>query len=83
MLRHVIIGCELNPFKKSLYLRSGFNFQRRENLKLASTFTMSGFSWGLGFEVKKIQIDYARSAFHRASMINSFSVMVNLSTFGL
>jgi hypothetical protein len=36
MLRHVIIGGELNPFRKSFYLRGGFNFQRREDLKLSS-----------------------------------------------
>lgn len=83
LLRHVILGGELNPFRKNLYLRAGFNFQRREDLKLSSSFSMNGFSWGLGFSIKKIQIDYSRSAFHSSSMINSFSVLTNLSTFGL
>ena len=83
MLRHVILGGELNPFRKSLYLRAGFNFQRREDLRLSSSFSMSGFAWGLGFSVKKVQINYSRSAYHSASMINSFSVVTNLSTFGL
>ena len=49
MLRHVILGGELNPFRKNLFLRAGFNFQRREDLKLDSSFNLSGFSWGLGF----------------------------------
>ena len=40
-------------FKKNLYLRAGFNFQRREDLKLNSSFNMSGFSFGLGFSIKK------------------------------
>jgi len=83
LLRHMILGAELNPFKKSFYLRAGFNFQRREDLKLSSAFSMSGFSWGLGFSVKKVQINYARSSFHTSSMINSFSVVTNLSSFGL
>lgn len=83
LLRHVILGAELNPFKKSLYLRAGFNFQRREDLKLTSSFNMSGFSFGLGFSIKKIQINYARSAYHSSSMINSFSIVTNLSNFGL
>ena len=83
MLRHVILGGELNPFRKSLYLRAGFNFQRREDLKLSSSFSMSGFSWGIGFSVKKIQINYSRSALHSSSVLNSFSLITNLSNFGL
>ena len=83
MLRHVIIGGELTPFRKSFYLRGGFNFQRREDLKLSSAFSMSGFSWGLGFSIKKVQINYSRSAFHTSSSLNSFSVITNLSNFGL
>ena len=83
MLRHVILGGELNPFRKSLYLRAGFNFQRREDLKLSSSFSMSGFSWGMGFSVKKIQINYSRSALHSSSVLNSFSLITNLSNFGL
>ena len=83
MLRHVIIGGELNPFRKSFYLRGGFNFQRREDLKLSSAFSMSGFSWGLGFSIKKVQINYSRSAFHTSSSLNSFSIITNLSNFGL
>ena len=83
MLRHVILGGELNPFRKSLYLRAGFNFQRREDLKLSSSFSMSGFSWGMGFSVKKIQINYSRSALHSSSVLNSFSLITNLSNFSL
>ena len=83
MLRHVILGGELNPFRKSFYLRAGFNFQRREDLKLSSSFSMSGFSWGMGFSVRKIQINYSRSALHSSSVLNSFSLITNLSNFGL
>ena len=83
MLRHVILGGELNPFRKSLYLRAGFNFQRREDLKLSSSFSMSGFSWGMGFSFKKIQINYSRSALHSSSVLNSFSLITNLSNFSL
>ena len=83
LLRHVIIGGELNPFRKSFYLRGGFNFQRREDLKLSSAFSMSGFSWGLGFSINKVQINYSRSAFHTSSSLNSFSVITILSNFGL
>ena len=81
LLRHVVLGTELNPFRKNLFLRAGFNFQRREDLKLDSSFNMSGFSWGLGFSIIKLQVNYSRSAFHSSSMLNSFSIVANLSNF--
>ena len=34
ILRHFVIGGELNPFRKNLYIRGGFNFQRRFDLVL-------------------------------------------------
>ena len=83
MLRHLIIGGELNPFKKNFYLRGGFNFQRREDLKLSTKNSMVGFSFGLGFKISKFHFNYSRSAFHTSSMLNSFSIVTNLSTFGL
>lgn len=83
MLRHVILGGELNPFRRSFFLRGGFNFQRREDLRPSSIFSMTGFSYGFGFKIKNIEINYSRNALHSASMINSFSIATNLSNFGL
>ncbi len=83
LLRHVILGAELNPFRKNLFLRAGFNFQRREDLKLDSSLNMSGFSCGLGFSIKNVKLNYSRSAFHSSSMLNSFSIISNFSKFGM
>ena len=44
---------------------------------------MSGFSWGLGFSIKKVKINYSRSSFHSSSMLNSFSIITNFSKFGM
>ena len=59
-LRHVIIGGELNPFRKSLFIRGGFNFQRRFDMSIISRPVMVGFSWGLGFRLSKYYFDYSR-----------------------
>lgn len=83
LLRHVIIGGELNPFRKNFFLRAGFNFQNREDLNPSSFFSMTGFTTGFGFEIKKIQINYSRRSLHGPSSINSFSIITNLSNFGL
>ncbi len=82
-LRHIIIGGELNPFRKSFFLRGGFNFQRRFDLTTVTSPAMVGFSWGVGFKVSKYRFDYSRSAYHLSGVPNNFSIAANLSTFGL
>ena len=82
-LRHLIIGGELNPFRKSLFIRGGFNFQRRFDMSLSTYPAMVGFSWGIGFEVLKFRLHYSRSAYHLSGTPNNFSFATNLSTFGL
>ncbi len=82
-LRHIIIGGELNPFRRSFFLRVGFNFQRRFDLTTVTSPAMVGFSWGVGFKVSKYRFDYSRSAYHLTGVPNNFSIAANLSTFGL
>ncbi len=82
-LRHVVIGGEFNPFRKSLFIRGGFNFQRRFDLSTITRPAMVGFSWGLGFRVAKYHFDYSRSSYHLSGVPNSFSITTNLSTFGI
>ncbi len=82
-LRHLIIGGELNPFRKSLFLRGGFNFQRRFDMSLSTYPSLVGFSWGIGFKVSKFRLDYSRASYHLSGAPNNFSIATNLSTFGL
>jgi len=82
-LRHIIIGGELNPFRKSFFLRGGFNFQRRFDLTTVTSPAMVGFSWGVGFKVSKYRFDYSRSSYHLSGIPNNFSIATNLSTFGI
>ncbi len=81
-LRHFIIGGELNPFRKSLFIRGGFNFQRRFDMSLATRPAMAGFSFGIGFKVSKFRLDYSRASYHLSGAPNNFSIAANLSTFG-
>lgn len=82
LLRHIVIGGELNPFRESLFLRGGFNFQRRFDMNLTTFPAMVGFSWGLGFKVSKFRLDYSRSSYHLSGTPNNFSIATNLSIFG-
>lgn len=83
VLRHIVIGGELNPFRKSLFIRGGFNFQRRFDMTTLSRPALVGFSWGIGFKISKYRFDYSRSAYHLSGIPNNFSIATNLTTFGL
>ena len=83
VLRHIVIGGELNPFKQGLFIRAGFNFQRRQDMMLATRPAMTGFSWGLGFRISKFHLNYSRANYHLAGSTNIFNFSTNLSSFGL
>jgi len=76
-MRHVLMGVECFPFQ-GLTLRASYNYNRRQEMKVATRPGMIGFSWGLGIQVLRFQIDYARSSWHLAGASNHFSINVNL-----
>ena len=67
-------------FKENLFIRGGFNFQRRFNNTLDSYAGLVGFSFGLGMKVSKFRINYSRSSYHLSGQINSFSISTALLT---
>ena len=69
--------------QKSLFIRGGFNFQRRQDMMVSTRPAMVGFSWGLGFRISKFQLNYSRATYHLAGASNIFSFSTNLSSFGL
>ncbi|MBW6489567.1 MAG: type IX secretion system protein PorQ [Lentimicrobium sp.] len=79
-MRHVAIGGEFLP-GKNLSVRLGYNYQRRQEMKLESRRGTVGFSWGFGFRVSKFNFSYARSAYHLAGSPNFISIAFNLSDF--
>ena len=76
-MRHIILGAECFPFQ-GLILRAGYNYNRRQDLKVNTRTGMVGFSWGIGIHVSRFHIDYARSRWHLAGASNHFSVCVDL-----
>tara|TARA_B100001142_G_scaffold203328_1_gene201766 strand:+ start:1532 stop:2560 length:1029 start_codon:yes stop_codon:yes gene_type:complete len=83
LLRHLIIAGEFNPFRRSLFLRGGFNFQRRFDMSLSNYPAFVGFSWGIGFKVSKFRLDYSRSSYHLSGHPNNFSISTNFKSFGI
>ena len=80
VMRHVIMGVEFMPFE-SFFIRAGYNYQRRMELKLDTRNAMVGFSWGFGLKIYKFHLSYGRASYHLAGASNHFSLSTNLSSF--
>ena len=78
--RHLVFGGEFVP-SKSFMLRFGFNYKRRTELAHEVKPGLIGFSWGLGFRIKKFHISYGSAKYHLAGPSNHFTVTTNLSEY--
>lgn len=79
-MRHIVLGAEFSP-GKNFSFRLGYNYKRRQEMKVESKRGLVGFSWGLGLRIKKFNFSYSRAAFHQASSLNYITVSTNLSEF--
>jgi hypothetical protein len=80
LARHIVFGGEI-LLTKNFHLRVGYNYQRRQELKLESRPGIAGFSFGFGFKVLKFNFSYAYSKYHAAGGPNNFTISTNLSEF--
>lgn len=80
LMRHIIAGGEL-MLTKNFHLRVGYNYLRRQELKVSTRPAMVGFSFGFGFKVSKFNLSYGRAAYHLAGASNHFSITTNFSDF--
>lgn len=78
--RHVVLGGELY-IGKNLIIRGGFNYGRRQDLKIPGKKGAVGFSYGLSIRIKQFNISYSRSEMHIVGSPNYISVTTNLSRF--
>lgn len=78
LMRHLVFGGEL-MIGNSLSLRAGYDYRRRQELKIVSKTATVGFSWGIGLRISKYNIQYARSTYHQAGSPNYISITTSLS----
>jgi hypothetical protein len=79
-MRHVIVGTEFS-IGKNITLRAGYNYRRRQEMKIDAKPGMVGFSWGVGVKVSKFRISYGHGIYHLAGGTNQFSLSMNLDEF--
>ena len=79
-MRHVSLGTEI-LLTQNFHLRLGYNYRRRQELKVAARPFITGFSWGFGFKIKKFRLSYGRSTYHLAGGTNMITATFNVNDF--
>lgn len=80
IMRHLIIGLEFIPLD-NLFIRAGYNYRQRQELKIDTKTSTVGFSWGFGIKISRFTIDYGRARYHLAGATNHISIKTNLNSF--
>ncbi len=77
-MRHVVAGIEFVP-GNNFSFRVGYNYRRRQEMKVDTRLSTVGLSWGFGFRVSRFQMHYGRSNYHLAGAPNHISISTSLS----
>ncbi len=80
LMRHIDLGGEVTV-AKVLSLRLGYNYERRQEMKLSGKAGMSGFAYGLGLRVKMFNFNYTHVVY-QAGGINPNYVTMTLNLGG-
>ena len=80
LMRHVVVGVEL-LLGENFHFDLGYNYKRRQEMKMDMRPGMVGFSWGFGFRMSKFHMAFGRSSYHLAGGTSHFSLTTNLSAF--
>ncbi|MEO6132570.1 MAG: type IX secretion system protein PorQ [Saprospiraceae bacterium] len=77
--RHLTFGGEfLIGKKESLMLRIGYNHQRRRELSVVNLRSLSGFSAGVGINLKVFILDYGFAIYHQAGSSKHLGLRIDL-----
>ena len=77
LMRHLIFGVEFMPME-SFSFRAGYNYRRRQEMKVESRLSTVGFSWGFGIKISRFHLQYGRSNYHLAGAPNHISISTSL-----
>ncbi|MGB6036736.1 MAG: type IX secretion system protein PorQ [Cryomorphaceae bacterium] len=73
LMRHLVFNAEI-LLTENFNLRLGYNYNRRQQLKIDDNPGAAGITYGLGLRVAKIHISYARAAYSVAGVSNHFTL---------
>mgnify|MGYP001254934927 CR=1 FL=1 len=77
LTNHIVLASEF-LFSENFNIRVGYNFKNRKELQPISRAGGIGFSWGVGFKVKKLNIGYSYSRHHFSGTSNNLTVVKSI-----
>jgi hypothetical protein len=80
LMRHLIFNAEI-LLTDNFHLRVGYNYNRRQQLKIDDSPGAAGITYGLGLRVAKFHLSYGRAAYSTAGVSNHFTVAVKFDDF--
>jgi hypothetical protein len=77
LMRHFVVQTEI-LFGSKLHLRVGFNYHRRQELKVVQRPGIAGFSFGAGLYFKRFSLDYGIMSYSSAGVQNMLTLTLPL-----
>ena len=82
LFRHFVFGGEFLLGKsENLRIRFGYSHLRQKEMSITNYRSLSGFSFGFGFKVKRFRLDYGRASFHLGKAVHHIGVSSLLGPF--
>lgn len=79
VFRHLAFGGEIFIGQKEKFiLRIGYHHQRRKELSVVNLRSLSGFSGGIGIDLKSFVLDYGFAVYHQAGSTKHLGLRVKL-----
>lgn len=81
LMRHLTVGVEI-LIGKNMFIRGGFNYRRRQELKTPDRSGLAGISFGAGLKVYKFHLSYGHATYSFAGASNHLTITTRFSDFG-
>lgn len=79
ILRHTVVGIELFPGKK-INIMAGYNYRRRQELKLETRPYLAGYSFGIRMKFRNLNMELSRVFYHLSGKNTYLSLYLPLNT---
>jgi hypothetical protein len=77
LMSHVAVGAQIIP-SKYFFVMGGYNFRRRNELKVGEYSGAIGFSFGFGIRLKYFELNYGRAVYQSGQGGNHIGLIVKL-----
>jgi len=78
LLAHPIVGVEFHP-SRYFFVQASYNHGRRMEMITPAQYSLEGFAWGFGVQVRRIALRFSRAVYHLSGASNHLSVAVYFS----